>query len=611
MTCLAVISGAVSAASPAAIEEALNPLGLLEVETVLDDALLASVGQHADAPCRSSAFSANDNYVCLAAGDVVNHEDLDWNALAGSFASGNLAPECAQRLRGAFAIVVIDRNTNRMWIVTDPSAWIPVLMRVTDSSVMVSTSLAAVIRAASGAVKVNDDWVYESFYFNHGCGASTPVVGVDRLPPGSVTEVDLDTRRFTHHVLHPRPCAPRRPLSGRDSVERAIDVFQRVVPRYFPEQLPVTIGISEGLDCRTVLAALAVPDIRKLHSFTFGMPDSSEILEADEISEHLGLTHTPVLLDSNFLNQLDELARDTVFLSDGQQNINRSHLLYTYSRLRIDGRPFPVIMTGVSGDHIFRDHIQGWGNVPHILSADAAAQHRLGRHRVDRQFFTQLFGNRFDPFEARIESALDNLQEEFGEFGDAEGYLSYLMYEAGPRYFSGQTVIANAFSTFRTPYWDPEIIELGYSLQEATVGFSASMPSKDLYKETYIQTAVVAEHPLVGQLPYKDLPIGVYARGQKTRFQAHRLLRKLRSVLRRTSFIHSEDWQHWYRTAMSKSVSELLGPGSRIRNYVSNEFIDRVVSDADVHWLGKLITTEHTIRFVENGWKNTGTTPGA
>ena len=365
------------------------------------------------------------------------------------------------------------------------------------------------------------------------------------------------------------------------------------------------MGISEGLDCRTVLAALPESEIRNLHSFTFGMPDSSEIVEAREIADHLGLTHTPVLLDAEFLDQLNDLARDTVFLSGGQQNINRSHLLYTYSRLRIGDKPFPVIMTGVSGDHIFRDHIQGWGNVPHILSADAAAQHRLGRHRVDREFYTQIFGARFEPFETRVESALDSLQEEFGEFGDPEGYLSYLMYDAGPRYFSGQAAIANTFSTFRTPYWDPEIIELGYALKEATAGFSASMPTKDLYKETYIQTAVIAEHPLVGQLPYKNLPISVYAQGKKKRFQSYRLLRKLRSMLKRNSFIHSEDWQHWYRTVMSDSVRQLLGRDSRMRNYVSAEFIDRAISDADVHWLGKLITAEHTIRFVEDGWRST------
>ena len=336
------------------------------------------------------------------------------------------------------------------------------------------------------------------------------------------------------------------------------------------------------------------------------MPTSSEIREAGDIAAKLGLKHTPVHLDESFLERLPELARDTVFLSGGLQGINRSHLLYTYSQLTHDDRPYPVIMTGVSGDHIFRDHIQGWGNVPHIMSADAALQHRNGRTPVNAAFFERMFGDGYGDLEGRVEKSLDDLEQQYGEFRDPEAYLSYLMFEAGPRYFGGQLAIANSFSTFRTPFWDPDIIELGYRLQDATLGFSAELPQKDAYRETRIQSAIIAAHETVAKLPYKHLPIGAYARGNKTVFQAYRLRRKLRSLLLRQSFIYSEDWRLWYRTAMKEEVSRLLGDDSRVRNYVSGKFIEQAILDADVHWLGKLLTTEHTLRFVENGWTREG-----
>ena len=123
-----------------------------------------------------------------------------------------------------------------------------------------------------------------------------------------------------------------------------------------------------------------------------------------------------------------------------------------------------------------------------------------GRHSVDVPSYTRMFGDRFAAFNDRIESSLDSLEDEYGEFQDPEAYLSYLMYEAGPRYFGGQAAIANSFSTFRTPFWDPDIIELGYRLQDATLGFSATGPSKDDYRETLIQTAIVAANDVVGRL---------------------------------------------------------------------------------------------------------------
>jgi len=176
------------------------------------------------------------------------------------------------------------------------------------------------------------------------------------------------------------------------------------------------------------------------------------------------------------------------------------------------------------------------------------------------------------------------------------------MYEAGPRYFGGQIAIANTFSTFRTPFWDPEIASLGYRLRDATLGFSTNLARKDDYRETHIQAAIVAASERVSRLPYKNLPIGVYASGNKFIYQAHRAIRKLDSMIRRRSFVYSEDWSLWYRTAMKKEIQELLGDDSRMRAYVSAEFINRAIADSDVHWLGKLITTEYTLRLIENQW---------
>jgi hypothetical protein len=267
--------------------------------------------------------------------------------------------------------------------------------------------------------------------------------------------------------------------------------------------------------------------------------------------------------------QESQAARNTVFLSDGMQNINRSHLLYTYRKMDHGGEPFSALMTVVSRDHIFRDHIRGMGNAPHIFSAEAAALHRNGRSRVDATFDASILGSRQAAFNDRIERSLDFLEQECGALRRPETFLSYLMFEAGPRYFGGQSAIANTFSTFRTPYWDP---------------------------------AIVAGNDTVSTLPYKNLPIGVYAGGNKLNYQAHRLLRTLRSTLRHQTFVFSEDWQNWYRTAMKSEIHRLLGDDSRVRSFVSSKFIDKAKTEVDIHWLGKLLTIEHTLRFIERDW---------
>lgn len=603
MTSFAAIAGRpAGTADPSDIEEAINPLGLLTVQSSRSDRLLLSVGQHEQAPCRQRSFLADSDSTILLAGDVVNHEDLDWTAIRRSLESGEKNPDCLRKLRGAFCLVLADHKKDLLWVITDPFAWLSVIVFPSNDGAIISTSLAAILRGTDALPSVSEEWIYETMYFNYGTGRTTPIAGTDRLPAGTITRLDLKTWKRTQRAYCDRPTRLTKLKSGTAAVDEAIEVFTRTVPRYYPAGSSVTMGVSEGLDCRTVLAATPENVLQSLHSFTFGMPVSSEIDEAADIARQLGLVHTPVLLDETFLRQLPELARDTVFLSDGMQNVNRTHLLYTYSKLRHEGEPYSVIMTGVSGDHIFRDHVQGWGNVPHIMSADSASQHRDGRHSPDASTFALMFGNDFSRFSDRINHSLNCIENEYGRFGDPEAYLSYLMYEAGPRYFGGQIAIANAFSTFRTPFWDPEIASLGYRLQDATLGFSASLARKDAYRETHIQAAIVAASERVSRLPYKSVPIGVYASGNKFVYQAYRAKRKLASVLRRRSFIYSEDWSLWYRTAMKKEIQELLGNDSRIRAYVNAEFIDRAIADSDVHWIGKLMTAEYTLRLIENRW---------
>lgn len=603
MTSFAAIAGRpAGTADPGDIEEAINPLGLLDVQAYRNDRLLLYVAQHEQAPCRPKSFLEHADFTCLVAGDVVNHEDLDWAEIRRSLESGEKNPVCLRQLRGAFCLVVADHKRDMLWIITDPFAWLSVLVFPGNDGVVITTSLAAILRTANTPTAVSEDWIYETMYFNYGTGRTTPIAGTDRLPAGTITQLDLKNWKLTQRAYCDRPKRLARLKTGAAAVDEAVEVFRSTVPRYYPAGSTVTMGVSEGLDCRTVLAATPESMLQHLHSFTFGMPESSEIAEAEDIARQLGLAHTPVLLDETFLGQLPELARDTVFLSDGMQNVNRTHLLHTYSRLQHEGEPYSVIMTGVSGDHVFRDHIQGWGNVPHIMSADAASQHREGRHGPDADIYASMFGNKFSTFCSLINQSLDDIEDEYGAFGDPEAYLSYLMYEAGPRYFGGQIAIANTFSTFRTPFWDPEIASLGYRLKDATLGFSANLASKDAYRETHIQAAIIAANKTVGRLPYKSLPIGVYASGNKFVYQAYRARRKLESMLRGRAFVYSEDWSLWYRTAMKKEIQELLGDDSRVRAYVTADFIDRAISGSDVHWLGKLVTTEHTLRLIENRW---------
>jgi asparagine synthetase B (glutamine-hydrolysing) len=584
------------------MEQTINLAGDLQCTSIRSGNTYFCSSRHALAPGHDARAFEDDDVIAAFAGDIVNSEQIDWHAILRSLRSGATDLSALTNLRGAFALAVYDIRDGVLHVVTDPFSWQPVYCQQSANSIAVSTRLATFLNLPAPARAVNDAWIHQFFFFNYGVDTTTPLQGVSRLPPGLVTSFNSLTGETTQRAYRDKMKRSSPPLSGRDARSRAVAVFQDVVPRYFSASESAVIGLSAGLDSRTLLAALPDATLDRLDSFTYGIPGSTEITKCAQIAASLDLRHDGVPLGDEFQQRLPQLARDTVFLSDGLQNINRSHLLYVYRQLNRGGQPYSTLVTGVSGDHIFRDHIRGMGNVPHMMSAELARQHRLGRSPIDYTAYRTIFRHHHDELENTVESTLDEIEAQSGEFGDPQSYLTYLMYVVGPHYFSGEAAIANSVTTFRNPYWDPDIVELGYQLKEATMGASESPGRRDKYAETQVQIAVVAANQRVRRVPYLDLPIHAYASGKKTVFQIYRAARKARSVLRRHSFIYGEDWPGWYRNAMQEEIAELLGDDSRIREYISAECIDNAVSNSDVHWLGKLITAEHTLRLIEKRW---------
>lgn len=583
--------------------ESINLSGTLVTRAArTNDSLLANA-QHETAPVYADSIFEDDSFIAVVAGDIVNHSSIDWNNIRAEILGHEHPRSALQNLQGAFAIALFDKPSRRLFVVSDPFSWQSVYFARLNGALAVSTSLATFFRINGSQPGASTRWLYELLYFNYGVLSTTPLEGVHRLSAGTILEYRLAEDRVAISPYRDKPPLYSSLLAGQDGIDEAVRVFSETVPEYFQSRTRIALSLSNGLDCRAMLAAVPGHLLDSISSLTFGLPDSSEILECGRISEYLGFQHLPVYLDRQFIERLPALARETIYISSGAQNINRTHLLYTYSRLRKSTEPFDIFLTGVSGDHIFRDHIQGSGNVPHIMSADAARQLCNGRHRLNAESCKAMVGNAFPDFEARIENVLDELTNEHGNFGDPYTYLCYLMFEAGPRYFGGQLELANAYSTFRSPYWDSRIIDLGFRLQDATLGFSSTMARKDLFHETRIQASIVDASPVVRNIPYRDLPISVFSRGNKAVYQVHRGLRKLRTTFGWHSFVYTENWKLWYQTALNSEIQQLLGRNSRLRDYVSARFIERAIAEADVHWLGKLATAELTLRHIENGWK--------
>ncbi len=555
------------------------------------------------APSGDKRFYEDGEIIGMFAGDIVNTDLLNWADIARTLHDDSTLIALLKRLKGSYVLAVYDLRDQVLRVATDSFAFQPLYVQTGDDSVTFSTSIGTFVRLANGKCNHSADWVYQYLFFNYPAGNVSPVENVHRVPAGTLGKYSVASGALTWTQYVNPVSRGSKTITGQDAIDQAADVFGSLVPDWFDLNGRVAFGLSGGLDCRTVLASLPDSVLSKIETFTFGIPGSTEVVEARQIADALGLHHNELPLDEEFIQNLPSFMHDVVFLSDGLQVVNRSHLVGAYKTLGSGERACSTIVTGVSGDHLFRDHISAWGNVPYLISADMASMFRGGRKRLDSASYKAMFGNQYADFEQHIEHALSLLEQDYGELTDPEAYFRYLMYVAGPKYFGGQAAIANSFSTFRTPYWDRELVQFSMDIDLGTVGFSGELSSKDKYREAALQASVVARNPSFRNIPYLNLPVDVFAGGSPLRFQAHRLSRKLKAVVSGRTHMKEEDWPLWYRTALSEEVNQLLGKDSFIREYVSAEFVKQQIEETNIHWLGKMVTAEIVLRLIDNGWQ--------
>ncbi|MGI9260701.1 MAG: asparagine synthase-related protein, partial [Woeseiaceae bacterium] len=390
-------------ASAAAIEEWINPLNILESEYANTEDAILGVSYPHNRPSATARLHDDGRFACALVGDPVTDGNFEWSRLVQQLAEGRDGAVEFQKLGGSFAIAVVDRKESRLLVATDALGIQPVYVRQAPDGPVVSTSYAAMAGYGDQAPAVDPAWVYEYLFFNYPVMQQTLFSGVDRLPASSIWSCDLRTGKS--HCSRYAEYVSMEPMSSSqdEQVADAVELFEQVVPNWFQSDVPVAMGLSGGLDSRAVLAAVPESQLNNLTTFTYGIPGSTEVTEARQITDAMGIDHREIFLQDEFLEKLPELLFDTVYLSDGLQVINRSNLPLVYGAVASGERPASAILTGVSGDHVFRDHLSAWGNVPYLISADVAAMHREGRRPIDRSRYKSIFVGSIDGIAASLE----------------------------------------------------------------------------------------------------------------------------------------------------------------------------------------------------------------
>jgi hypothetical protein len=343
-----------------------------------------------------------------------------------------------------------------------------------------------------------------------------------------------------------------------------------------------------------------------LETYTYGIPGCYDLEIASSVASSLGIKHHQIRFDDAIIIELKNLIYETMYLSGGLERITRSTLSYVYRTLTNNGNDFPVVLTGIAGDHLFRDHIKCKENSPHFFSADMMTTIQNGTLYISRSFFKKVFGSNYDSFEEYIRNSFVRMQEVYGPITQPESYMSFVIYENSPKRFGGEQAIANNYTTLRSPYWDDEIISLAYKISFATIAFSEYLPIPDKYLQSVLQTNLIKTNKELSKLLIWGIPIYAYSINNKFIYNLLRILwrgpAKIVDYIKHSQDVPLEDWRNWIKNPLGPEINRLLSGKALIFNYINPEIIEDAKQMGDEHWLGKFVTAEILLRLIENGW---------
>jgi asparagine synthase (glutamine-hydrolysing) len=217
-------------------------------------------------------------------------------------------PRFVERLEGMFAIALWDAGERRLVLARDRLGKKPLVWaRLPDGTLAFASELKAF--HALPDFRAEPDVAALDAYLALGYvpGTRTGLLGVQRLPPGSLMVVEEGRERIERY-WEPRP----EPVVAGDEewLERVREVVTAAVEERLESDVPLGALLSGGIDSAIVVALMAQASREPVRTFTVGFADTAydERTYARAVAERWSTRHEEIVLEPDAAATLPRLA---------------------------------------------------------------------------------------------------------------------------------------------------------------------------------------------------------------------------------------------------------------------------------------------------------------
>ena len=188
---------------------------------------------------------------------------------------------------------------------------------------------------------------------------------------------------FKHH--YELPSARPEAIPEAEAIKRVRETLETSTRKRLMSDVPLGAFLSGGLDS-SITAALAIKELGTLHTFSVGLEDSTDLVAARHVAEHIGSTHHEYLIDPEEIRR--DLPKIIYHLESFDEDLMVSAIpCYYVSKLASEH--VKAILTGEGADELFAGYkyYQSYKNAQALneeMRRGLSIMHSVNLQRVDR-----------------------------------------------------------------------------------------------------------------------------------------------------------------------------------------------------------------------------------
>lgn len=251
------------------------------------------------------------------------------------------------RLRGMFAIVIVDLRINKVWLVRDRMGLKPILYAQVGDDFAFGSTVRSVLPFLPDNERMWDASAIDAYLAHRYIPAPRTIFKqIRRLPNAHWLCFDLQTRQTqVQEYWQPPSEASRAPVPD----ERWLQTLDSAVHMRTVADRPLGVFLSSGIDSSTVASRLVATGHAGLQSFTarFALASMDESPLAATIAKQLGLPNLAVDIPLDIERDLDRI------IADLDEPFADPSALPSWYLARETTKHVKVVLGGDGGDEMF------------------------------------------------------------------------------------------------------------------------------------------------------------------------------------------------------------------------------------------------------------------